>query len=274
MTDHAPCAKGAHLLHLGFFKGPSSRVLSRCRRTAECQLIVVTGGVYVATVDTARGRERIRAEAGDVVFWPSATEDTDESEPDQPLCCINIFFLWPHPPADLPLAVHDTEHVIDLLTHRLLAAVHDPAGRTALDDEADAYLAAILAEFASLAKAVEDPMLARVAEYTERNIDRPIRLEELARLVRLEKNHFGRKYKALTGRTPIQDVQRRKATYAKHMLLETPSRTLANLAKYVGVRDAATLSRLLTRYTGASARDIKKAARRAAARRPHPSRQA
>jgi hypothetical protein len=55
-------------------------------------------------------------------------------------------------------------------------------------------------------------------------------------------------------------VWHRKAAYAKHILLLTPSRTLSNVAGFVGVRDASKLSRLLTRHAGASARDIKKAA--------------
>jgi AraC-like DNA-binding protein len=267
MTQTTPCVRGARLLHLGFFTGPATQIISRSRRTDECQLIVVTGGVFIATVDTPRGRQHIRAQAGDVVFWPTHSEDTEESEQGKPLRCISIFLRWPHPPPDLPFRVRDAEHLLDRLAHRLLAITHDPAGKSILADAANAYLAALLAEFVRLAQAVADPLLARVAEFTEQNIHRPIRLEELARLVELEKNHFGRKYKALTGRTPIEDVQRRKAIYAKHMLLETPSRTLANLAKYVGIRDAATLSRLLTRYTGTTARDIKRAARAKPAKR-------
>jgi AraC-like DNA-binding protein len=261
MTKNAYSVRNAHLLHLGHFAGPATRIFSRNRRIDECQMIVVTGGVYVATVDTPRGRQRIRAQAGDVVLWPARSEDTDESVPNQPLRCINIFLRWPHPPPDLPFLVRDTDHLIDRLAHRLLAVTHDPAGKALLGDAANAFLAAMLAEFVALAQAVADPLLRRVADYTEQNIHRPIRLEELARHIGLEKNHFGRKYKALTGRTPIEDVQRRKAIYAKYMLQETPERTLQNLAGYIGVRNAATLSRLLTRHAGTSARDIKRAAR-------------
>lgn len=271
MTENDSRVRDAQLLHLGFFTGPATRVISRCRRLEECQLIVVIGGVYVATVDTPRGRERVCAQAGDVVLWPPGSEDTEESVTNQPLRCINIFLRWPHPPPDLPFRVHDTEYVIAPLAHRLLAIAHDPAGKTFLGDAADAYLAAILAEFVSRVQAVTDPLLAKVAEYTEQNIRRPIRLAELARHVGLEKNHFGRKYKALTGRTPIEDVQNRKAIYAKHMLLETPGRTLQNLAEYVGIRQAATLSRLLIRHTGTSAREIKRAARARAGGRAFPA---
>ncbi len=196
------------------------------------------------------------------MFWPIGSEDTDESESGRPLRCISIYLRWPHAPPDLPFVVRDTNHVIDLLANRLLDAAHDPAGRARLGASLDAYLAAMLAEYVALARTAADDMLARVTQFIEGNIHRPIRLEELARHAGLEKHHFGRKYKQLTGRTPIQDVKRRKAAYAKHILLLTPGRTLSNIAGLVGVRDASKLSRLLTRHAGASARDIKHTARK------------
>lgn len=151
--------------------------------------------------------------------------------------------------------------MIDLLGNRLLALAHEPARKGALGAEADAYASAILAEFICRARAMENAMLDRVAKYTEEHIRGPIRLADLARCVGLEKNHFGRKYKQLTGRTPIQDVKRRKAAYAKHILLLTPTRTLRSVGSYIGVQNTSTLSRLFTRYAGASVRDIKRAAR-------------
>jgi hypothetical protein len=52
MTDDKPRLRDARVVHLGLFTGPSQRVLGRCRRLEEGQLVVITGGVYVATVDT------------------------------------------------------------------------------------------------------------------------------------------------------------------------------------------------------------------------------
>jgi AraC-like DNA-binding protein len=244
-----------------FFTGPAQRVLSRIRRLTVAQLIVVTGGVYSTTIDTEHGVQKIRAQAGDVVFWPFGRERTDESESGRPLRCISIYLRWSNPPPNLPFVVRDVNHVLDLLANRLIATAHDPADKARLGPSLDAYLAAMLAEYVALAKTAADELLARVTQYTEEHIHRPIRLEELAKHVGLEKHHFGRKYKQITGRTPMQDVWRRKAAYAKHILLLTPSRTLSNIAGFVGVRDASKLSRLLTRHTGASAREIKRAAK-------------
>ena len=127
------------------FTGPSTRVLSRMRDSPAHQLIVVRSGVYGATVDTPRRRETLRAEAGDVVLWPSGTDHTDMSESGRPLRCIVIWLTGFDPPAGLPFRARDTEHVIDLLAGRLLALAHEPDRKGVLGAEAHAYTSAILA---------------------------------------------------------------------------------------------------------------------------------
>jgi AraC-like DNA-binding protein len=164
-------------------------------------------------------------------------------------------------PANLPFLVRDTEHAIDLLANRLLARAHDPLRNGVLDAVAHAYMAAMLAEFITLAEVAADDLIARVTHYTEEHMREPIRRAELARHVGMDPHHFGRKYRELTGRTPVQDVRRRKAAYAKHVLTLSPHFPLSKVAKLAGIRDAAKLSRLLKQYTGVSAREIKRAAR-------------
>jgi AraC-like DNA-binding protein len=222
----------------------------------------VAGGVYKATVDTARGRQYIRAQAGDVVLWPAGSEDTDESEPGRPLRAFSMEFRWPGMPPELPFLVRDTEHTIDQLANRLLARAHDPMRKGVLDWVAHAYLAAMLAEFAALAETAAVTLVSRAAHYTEEHMRERIRRADLARHAGMDPHHFGRKYLQLTGRTPMEDVRRRKAAYAKHVLTLSPAFSLSHVAKLAGVRDASAVSRLLTRYTGVSARDIKKAARK------------
>lgn len=223
---------------------------------------VVAGGVYKATFDCESGRRTIRAEAGDVVFWPVGSENTDESDSGRPLHCTAIYLRWPGAPADLPRVVRDTDHVLDLLARRLLDAVHSPPRKAGLGAVADAYLGAMLAEFLTLAEAAtQNDMVSRVMRYTEEHIREPIFLADLARCACLEKHHFARKYKQLTGRTPLKDVRLRKADHARRTLLHDPLHNLTSVAPLVGVRDASALSRLLRRDAGISARDIKRASK-------------
>jgi AraC-like DNA-binding protein len=249
------------LTEVVFFAGPSQRVLCRMPGTNTAQMIVVVGGLYQAFVDTDVGRQRIRAEAGDVVVWPPRTVRTEESEKGRPLRCINIFFRWPRQPRNLSFLVRDANHVIDLLAHRLLDLSHDPVRKGMLGADSNAYMAAMCVEFMALSVTAADDLLARVIQYTEEHMQNTVRLDDLARFVGFEKHHFARKYRQLTGRTPIHDVWHRKALRARRQLLLNPEWTLAYVAPLVGMRDASALSRLLTRYAGASVRDIKRAAR-------------
>lgn len=245
-----------------FFAGPAERKLTRIRRGGD-EFLVVTGGVYKATYDDPNGKQiHIRAQAGDVVLWPGGANETDESEEGHPLRCIQIFLKWPNRPAWLPILVHDAGHLLDMLAQRLLLLSHDPTRPTARDDEANAYLAAMAAEFVDLARKYSDDLVAQVMRYTEEHIHQRIRLSDLACHVGLNKTHLGRKYKKATSRTPMQDVLRQKAALARLLLMGSPKITLKDVARRIGLPDGAKVSRLLKQYADASARELKKAARR------------
>lgn len=250
-----------------FFTGPADRQLTRIQRGGD-EFLVVIGGVYKTTYDDPHGKRIvIRAQAGDVVLWPIGANETDESVPGHPLRCIQIFLKWPHRPAGLPILVHDTGHLLDMLAQRLLLLSHDPTRPTARRDEANAFLAAMAAEFVDLARKYSDDLVAQVMRYTEEHIDKRIRLTDLARHVGLNKTHLGRKYKKATSRTPIQDVLRQKAALAKHILLGVPDTNLRYVAQRIGLPDGSKVSRLLKQYAGVSARELKRAARTAAVQR-------
>ncbi len=249
----------ARLLAIHVFPGPAERVISR-KRGGDAQLVVVTGGRYQAHRDIDGTRETVLAGPGDVVFWPSHTERSEESIPGKPLCCISIYLYWPEAPRDLPPRVRDFHYVIHFLAHRLLALSHDPVRKTLMERLGSTYLNAILAEYISLAASSEGDLESIVMNYAEAHMCRRIRLSDLANHVGLTVTHFSRSYKKQTGRSPIRDVQQRKAAHAKMILLQHPRRGLRDVAARVGVRDATTLGRLLKRYTGVTARDIRKLA--------------
>jgi AraC-like DNA-binding protein len=250
----------AEIRSIHFFTGPDKRVLSR-RIREPAQLIVILGGVYLAHVDESGGRRLIRAQAGDVVFWGEGAERTEESVPDRPTRCITLYLNWPGLPAGLPPLIRDSQHVIDFLANRLLALSHDPGRKPRMAVLGEAYLNAMLAEFINLAENKPDSLETIAMRYAEEHMTEAIRLGALARHAGLTPSHFSRTYQQLTGRSPIRDVQQRKAAHARTILLQNPRRGLRDVARRVGVKNEATLSRLLKKHTGVTARDIKRAAK-------------
>lgn len=244
--------KGAH-----YFHAPSQRVFSR-RMEADAQLIVILAGTYEAIYEVGTTKKTMRTAAGDIVYWPPGKPRTEANDPTQPTRCISVYFEWPGAPTEPPYAVRDYHRVITHLGNELLAVKNVPAPQGPAHALSDAYLGAMMAEYVRLAQLAQDNIASRVVRYIEEHMSDPVRLTDIARHVGLEVHHFGRKYKALTGVTPMQEVRRRKAQHARGMLMSIASPTLRAIAPRVGIRSESQLSRLLSRYAGTTARELKK----------------
>ncbi|TXH90216.1 MAG: AraC family transcriptional regulator [Rhodoferax sp.] len=92
------------------------------------------------------------------------------------------------------------------------------------------------------------PVLARVRDYIEANLDQTLRLEDLAREAHLSPFHFLRRFKASTRHTPQVFVQARRGARAKALLAQ--GLPVAEVASTVGLVDQPHLTRLLLRQFG------------------------
>ena len=252
----------ARLRAVHYFEGPSGRAFSR-RRERQAQLCVVLGGCYRAYHDQADARQEIRALAGEAVYWAPETPRIEESLPGHPLTAISIYFVWPEAPAGLPTSCRDRHHLIHDLANRLLSLTRDPARQTLMTQVGDAYLNAMLAEYAALAQASGNRLESALIRYAETHMQHPVRLADLARDAGVSVAHYCRRYKHQTGRSPVSDVRQRKAEHAKNTLMQVPSRSLSTIAQRVGIKDTATLCRLLKQQTGMTVRNIRRLGDRA-----------
>ena len=244
-----------------FFESSVTRM--RTHRIGEmAELIIMTGGVYQAHVPRSRNAPNadIRAQVGDVIYWPVNMERTEENDPAHPTRCLCLYFRWPRAPRDFPRIVRDQDHIIRLLAERLLA-MWDRSWKIP-PAVWDTYLGAILAECLRLSIFLADDIVDRVAHHITEHIDKPIRLEDLAHCVGMQRNHFGRKFKALTGQTPMQHLRRRRVEHAVGMLFTTKKRKLADVATRVGIDDERQLRRLMARYSTTTVREIRREAHR------------
>src|SRR5690606_32704412 len=69
----------------------------------------------------------------------------------------------------------------------------------------------------------------KVTSHVEANLDRPIRNEELATLVRLNPSHFGRAFRNSFGEPPHEYVIRRRVERAQGLMLSTDA-SLSDIA--------------------------------------------
>ena len=248
--------EGLQLNGIYFFKAPVTKIQSKLCNRKECQFIVISGGSYKAFIPGIQ--KPVLAGPGDVLFWRTGETRIEENDPSNLTKCFSIYFLWPDPPASLPNCCKDYNLLISRLADILLDIKDIVFKPELIRPLSNAYITAMAAEYMRLAQLAEDRIVNNVAKYIEEHMSENIRLKDLAKHIGLEIHHFGRKYKALTGRTPMYDVKHRKVEHAKGMLFLEPRRSLSNIAERVGIRDAFRLSRLINRYTGLSAREIRK----------------
>ena len=98
----------------------------------------------------------------------------------------------------------------------------------------------------------------KVTSHIEANLDRSIRNEELAALVRLNPSHFGRAFRNSFGEPPHEYLIRRRVERAQGLMLSTNA-PLSEIALDCGMADQAHLSRLFRRIVGESPRAWRRA---------------
>ena len=81
--------------------------------------------------------------------------------------------------------------------------------------------------------------------------DRPWRVEELAKLCGLSEPQFYRRFRQVTGSSPIDWLRRERISHARRRLVESDD-PIKQIAEQVGYNDAFYFSRDFKRYTGVS----------------------
>ena len=130
------------------------------------------------------------------------------------------------------------------------------AVRSALDDErstAEESLRRALEALKEMGGTETEPkeQVRKVTNHVEANLDRPIRNEELATLVRLNPSHFGRAFRNSFGEPPHEYVIRRRVERAQGLMLSTDA-SLSDIALDCGLADQSHLTRLFRRIVGES----------------------
>ena len=144
--------------------------------------------------------------------------------------------------------------------------------RSTLDDErgiAEDSLrraAELLQEMGEMATAEPQPVrgglapwqIRKVTSHVEAHLDRPIRNEDLAAVVRLNASHFGRAFRNSFGEPPHEYVIRRRVEHAQGLMLSTDA-SLSEIALNCGLADQSHLTRLFRRFAGESPRAWRRA---------------
>lgn len=148
---------------------------------------------------------------------------------------------------------------IERMTLLLLAELEHkphPAQPLIVDQIAVAFAAHILRSYSAFDVACQYELpslgrfeMARLTDFIESNINRPIGLTELASLINVSRFHFTRLFKRSTGLTPISFVERCRIRRAQSLILET-NLALVDIALVTGFADQSHFTRRFHRHIG------------------------
>ncbi|MFB6825254.1 helix-turn-helix domain-containing protein [Streptomyces virginiae] len=94
-----------------------------------------------------------------------------------------------------------------------------------------------------------DDQLADLLDWALRRLDRPLTVTDMARRARTSPRHLGRRFRAVTGRTPLQWLLTQRVRRAQE-LLEATDETIEAVAVATGMGTATTLRRQFKRVVG------------------------
>jgi AraC-like DNA-binding protein len=207
---------------------------------------------YHQLIVPIRGRIHVRilnrdltAACGELLWYAAGVAHAERSDPGDPVETLFFGFSWPDAPADLPALVADRDGRGQQLAKWLRTNDEVHADMRAEFDVS--FLRALVVEYVRLATHDADPLIARVRGFMRRNLAKPLTLPDLAAHARMSRYHFVRKYRQLTGRTPMNDLREMRLQAAREMILTTDS-PLKEVAPACGLTDEYHLSRSFRRY--------------------------
>ncbi|QDL95980.1 helix-turn-helix transcriptional regulator [Rhodopseudomonas palustris] len=161
---------------------------------------------------------------------------------------------------DRPSTARAFVHLAEILQKAAETVQRDPAAARSCIERAAALLREVQARHDLLDEAPpptpDGPGLARwqlkrVVAHIDHNIDRSLRIKDLAQLVDLSASHFARAFRGSVGVAPRNFVLERRVERAK-LLMQGTDLPLSEIALACGLSDQAHLSRIFRRFTGAT----------------------
>lgn len=203
---------------------------------------------------TAQGE--ILAGQGDLLFYHSGLVHEEISVDRDPVHTLFISFRGQSKVLELPLCLEDRNGRVRQMAMWIQQDLLD--GR--LVKSCDSLLHAILEELRVLSADPPDPWVLGLRGYMREHLAQKLSLDSLARRGGMSRFGFVRKYKKLSGKTPMTDLRLLRLNEAQQMILST-HRPLKDIAEAVGLGDEYQLSKLFRHYFGLPPREFRGSSR-------------
>lgn len=213
------------------------------------ELIVVLEGKMLLKADQGE----LTAKAGDLLFYRSKLIHEETSLPSDPVHTLYLSFRGKSKKLDLPLFLEDRNGRVRQMAMWIQRDLKD--GRSVKN--CTPLLHAILEELHALCSLPPDPWVQDLRHFMREHMTQELSLAQLAKQGGMSSFGFVRKYKKLSGETPMTDLRLLRLNAAQQMILSS-NRPFKDIAAAVGLGDEYQLSKLFRRYFGLPPRDFRR----------------
>lgn len=253
-----PLSRDLYPSSLGHYRRARDHQMSRDRHDDHL-LIYCSEGLGHLLAHTADGPQALRVSSGDLIWLPPGMAHEYRADAEQPWS-----IAWVHLRGDgaawlrqaagydvSPLRHWGLQHALVNGFAQLLEARHS-GYRFQPYLLVASRLRALLCQLPLLRPLREGGLdLDALHAYMRENLHRRLDLAQLAAFCNLSKFHFVNRYRALTGRTPVQHFLHLKIEYACQ-LLDSSGHSVAQVAEALGYDDSYYFSRLFSKVMGLS----------------------
>lgn len=201
-----------------------------------------------------RGQERILTDEereiiigpGDAVIFPKNRSHEEYNNTKNKL--ETIFFSFEGDVGNEFLVIHDLSSRLRSLAQESYRLNH--IQNQLVEDLRQSYLKTILGEFFLLNQTGDkDILVTQIRDYIHRNLANPIRVDDLAKVAYMSKYYFIRKYKTVSGITPMEEVRNMRLDEAKNLIYATQI-PLKQIAEMTGFNDEYIFSKNYKKFFG------------------------
>ena len=259
-----PLSRDLYMHGVGYYPKATGHRMTRVQHEDNLLLYCSAGR---GTVET--GPQRLAVGKGDLVVLPQGLPHHYETDPQDPWSLYWVHFAGSHSQGFLDhLALPPQTVVVPVGQHPKLIADFDAlmsVRATGYNMNAFIHTSQVLKQMLSyLAMLITRQVrqsghhidLEAIQSLMEENLYGELDLEALAAKAHLSKFHFSKRYKALTGYSPIQHFIHLKMERACY-LLDVSSQSVQAVAAQLGYEDAHYFSRLFRKVTGVSPRQYR-----------------
>ena len=215
------------------------------------EVIVVIEGAQTARIQN----KTYRAQTGDILFYPAGVGHEEWSDIHDPVKSIFFALEWDMGNIVVPMHFHDENGRVRAMCAWIL---HDQDSDFCYARIAPGGIAQIIiAEFLRLTAPRQFHLVTKIRAFMRERMAFPIQLQDLANHAGLGKYYFLRRYKELTGTTPMQDLRRIRLESARSILVTTRM-PLRMIAPMVGFADEYQLSHLFRKHFNTSPTEMRR----------------